>query len=245
MVAVEIAAGLDDDRLAIRRPVQRNGPAQLARAHTPAPAGQLADRAAIRRDHEQVGCSAVQIADLILAVVKAVHDSRGRRPMGAGRFRRKADRPLRLVGNKHREGDALAVRRPVGVTEPVGRVGHLGCRPVDIDPADENLIPAGFRPFRDKQDPLAVRRPSRRGAARQEPILGPVGVDDPKPGLPPVFKLVGALARVDDPRPVRRDLGVAQPLQVKIVVRRQSSRRRSFLGAHGRRPDGQGGDQNQ
>ena len=60
-------------------------------------------------------------------------------------------------------------------------------------------------------------------------MLRSVGVDDPQLRVPLVLELVHVLARVDDARAVRRDLRVADPLPVELVLRRQQRRRSRFL----------------
>ncbi len=110
-------------------------------------------------------------------------------------------------------------------------MGDGGRLTVDIHPADEDLRSLRLT-LRQVEHPLAVRRPARPAALDEEPVLRAVGVDDPELGVPLVFEYVHVLPRVDDARSVRRNLRVADALQIHVVVGRQEVRRALLLRAH-------------
>ena len=196
-IAVGAANGVEHDRPAVGRPVDRRAAAQLAGADVPFAARQRPGRAAVGRHHEQVREAIFEESDANLPEVQRVDDARRRRPLGALRFLRHRDVPLFLLGDEHREGDRLAVGRPARIARRFGDVRDLRRRPVRVDPPDEYLLTLRLA-VGEIHQPLAVRRPLRVRSLHEEPVLRTIGLDQPSLGFPLVFQLVHVLAGVGD-----------------------------------------------
>jgi len=89
--------------------------------------------------------------------------------------------------------------------------------PLGVHPTDEELRAARSAAV-DVGDARSVGRPPRTAALRQKPILRAIRVHDPQLGVEAVLELVDMAARVDDLRSVRRDLRVADLLEVEEFV---------------------------
>jgi hypothetical protein len=243
-VRVRRSVAVEHDRLAVGRPVDRRAAAQLAGADAPVAGRQVARRAAFGGHDEQVGKPLVEEADLILPVMQRPDDAGGRRPFGPLRLGRHADRPFFLVRREHRERDRFPVRRPARVARRrVGHARNLRGRALGIHPSHEQL-PAFRLAFCEVQQPLAVGRPARRRSFDQKPMLRSIRVENPQRGLPFVLELVHVPARVNDARPVGRDLRVGHTLPIKIVLGGEERIRARLLGAqHGGAASDDGGEQ--
>ena len=90
-------------------------------------------------------------------------------------------------------------------------------RALGVHPANEELRAARIA-FVEIGDARAVRRPPRPAALRQKSILRPVRAHDPQLGVEAIFELVDVPARVDDLRPVRRDLRIGDLLEVEVLL---------------------------
>ena len=87
-IGFRAAVAFEHDGFAVGRPVHEHGAAQFAGARAPLAVGDLAGRAAIGRDDEQMRVPVFQESDLILPVVQRFHHARRARPLRA--FRRGA-----------------------------------------------------------------------------------------------------------------------------------------------------------
>ena len=215
-VGIAVAVAVKHDRLAVGR--------------------QGARRTALGRHHEQVRVAVLEEADAILPVMERVDDARRRRPLRAFRLGRHTDGPFLLLRLEHRKRDRLAVRRPADAARRLQDVGDLRGRTGGVDPAHKHL-----RPFRlalgHVQQPLPVRRPPRGGTLDEEAMFRAVALHHPGLRLPFVLDLVHMFARIDDARAVGRDLRIAHPFPVQVMLCGQQSGRARLLTTQPDAPD--------
>ena len=217
---VVLAVCRDQDRLAVGGPGRRAVVVERT-------AGELARRAALGGQHEEVPVSILQIALAVGAVQEALDDTRRLRP----------GRALRLGG---RRGEGLGVRAHVhqeGEPAPVGRPGDcLGRRRQVGEPRDLARVHPAHVELRarvvprQKRQAAAVGREDRRGvvaaACAERARVAAVGAHDPECGAASVGHDVHRVAHEDDALAVGRDLRIARPLQLEHVERLESLRLR-------------------
>ena len=204
------------------------------RPHIPVPRRELARRAAVRRDEEEMREALLHIAHAVLAVMQVVHHARRGRPLRAlGRLGQR-DSPETRVGHEHHERDRLAARRPLRIRRRLAHARHLGRGALGVHPAHEQLRPLGLA-VGEIEDAGAVGGPAGVRALEEEAMVRAVGVHDPEGRLPLVVDLVHPAARVDDLRPVRGDLGVLHLLPVEVMVHREQRVGRGLLRGRGQR----------
>ena len=112
-------------------------------------------------------------------------------------------------------GDQVTLRRRLLDARDL-RHGAFG-----VHVADEDLRAARLA-LRGVGDAIAGRRPARAAAADEEAVLAAVGVHDPQRRLAAVGLLVDPAARVDDLRPVGRDLRIGDGLVFEIEIEGQA-----------------------
>ena len=111
----------------------------LRGAVVPHAAGQLARRATVGRDDEELVVPVVGESFAVLTIVHARDHSWWLDPLGALGRGGKRDLPVLRVGHLHAEGDRPAVGRPLNVRGRLGQPGHLRHGSFRVHPPHENL----------------------------------------------------------------------------------------------------------
>ncbi len=209
----------DDDRLAVGRPIptDRADLAVESRADAPLALRDLARRAAVCRDGEEMEISRLREPDTILAIVQRRLVLRRGRPVRPRRWRGHVDGPGSLHWHQHAEPDRLAVGRPPDVADVLIDARDLRRRPFGLHPANEELRAAWIAAL-EIGDARAVGRPAGAAAFVEKAVLAPVRVHDPQLGVEAILELVDVSPRVDDLRAVGRDLRIRHLLEVEILL---------------------------
>ena len=190
----------------------------LDRGVVPVAVGQLARRAAARRDDEDVRPARVDVPLAVPLVGRPLDHLRLADPVRAvGPSGQRNPGEVRPVRHPAGERDPLAVGRPERVGGAALEPGDRGDRALRVHPANEDLGAAGLARRRE-EDAGAVRRPLRAAAVQKAPLPGAVRVHDPQRRLAPVLELVDPAQRVDDLRAVGRDLRVGHRLHVEVLL---------------------------
>lgn len=238
----EIGAGIvvavEVDGLAVGRevPADAERSAFVGSPDAPLAGGELAGRAAVGRNQEEVEIAGLQEPAPVEPVVELVDHPGRRGPLGVGRRWRHLDRPLVRLGNQHAEADRFPVRRPFQAPRRFDHSSDLAGGPLGVHPPDEDLAPAGLLGLGEIGDPGPVGRPDRARALHQESVPGSVGVDDPDRALPAIVDPVDPPAGVDHALAVGGDLRVPDSLEVEILAHGQEGVPGRLLG----RPGGAG-----
>src|SRR5450755_2221513 len=88
---------------------------------------------------------------------------------------------------------------------------------IGIDPAHKDLRAARFS-ITDVKNSFAIGGPAGVRAFGEKPVLAAIDVHDPEGRIPAVFNLVGLLAGVNNTRAIGRNLGIADSLEVEVMI---------------------------
>ena len=203
----------------------------------PLTVGDLARRASVGGNQEDVPQSVVGETDAVRAEVQLGDDLRRLGPLGALGRRRHRDSPVRHHGHAHVEGNRFAVGRPLEIRWRLSEVRDLGGRSLGVHPAHPDLRTARLA-LRDVRDALAVRRPAYVGPLDERARVRAVRVHHPEGRFPPVVHLVDPPPSKDYLCGIRRKLRALNILPVEILFEGDAVYR-LLLRRHGRHsPDG-------
>ena len=213
---VVVVVGGEQDRLAVRRPAQRTVVIEPAK-------GQLTRLAAVGADQEDVAETGAQIAFAVGAVGDLGDQLQRVGPGGALGLGRRRAQLFRVAGDKHRQRQRLAVRRPGDRPGRLLQRRHPG-RLAAVQPQHIELRRAAWT-GRHKGQPPAVRRPARGDVGAvvgHQWRLGAAGqVDQPDRGARAVQHDVAGVAHIGRRAAVWPHLRVGGEVQREQVARLQ------------------------
>ena len=214
---VFVTIGAEQDGASVRRP--REGAAVTIGA-----VAQLARRASIRGDDENLIVTRLQIAAAVKPVDDGVDHLEIIGPASAFGTGLRRAKPRRIIGHEHRIGDLASVGRPGDRARRFGQAGDPRGFAIG-HPADIKLRLAALGRGH-ISEAVAGRGPvrlARRAGAGGDRHLSPaLRVDQPDRRPVSVGHDVARMADIGDPPPVGADLRIARGLQVEQVARRET-----------------------